>query len=102
MKKIIFLLFLSSNTFAASKDASGTVQLFANHGEIILQVSDNNSNCGNRYFFKPDTDYNRALLTMLLAAQMSNKKVWVNGSGNCIEDYPKNRAYKLENMTILK
>lgn len=39
---------------------------------------------------------------MLLAAQVSNKKVGVNGSGHCIEDYPKNRAYKLENMTILK
>ncbi|MBV7263256.1 hypothetical protein KCG43_14715 [Photobacterium sp. WH24] len=96
----VFLLFVSAGAIASGKEASGNVQLFAVDGEIILQLSGSNSSCGSRYYFKPDTDYNRALLSMLLSAQMSNKQVWVNGSGNCIETYPKNHAYKLENMTI--
>ncbi|MBD1558202.1 hypothetical protein HC752_14790 [Vibrio sp. S9_S30] len=97
----VFIAFLSISVHAAGREASGTVQLYATAGNIIVSLSGSNQSCGNRYYFKPDTDYNRALLSMLLAAQMSNKRVWVNGEGSCISDYPFANAYKLINMSIL-
>ncbi|EOX4414305.1 hypothetical protein [Vibrio alginolyticus] len=97
---IIPLLF-SSFAFSSSKEASGKVKLSASSGYIIVQLLGGSENsCSNRYYFKPDTDYNRALLSMLLSSQMSGKSVWVNGSGECQSGYPFNKAYKLENMII--
>lgn len=104
MKKLLIgLVFagLAFNSFA-SKEASGYVQLYANSGYIIVKLTGSNSDCGSRYYFKPDTDYNKALLSMLLSAQMADKKIWVNGSGECKATYPFSKAYQLVNMTIYK
>ncbi len=103
MKRFILFLALtfSISAFAGEREASGTVQISASTGYLIIILSSNNSGCGNRYFFKPDSDYNRAMFSMLLAAQMSGKKVWVNGSGECLAEYPFNNAYQLVNMSII-
>lgn len=102
MKKLLITLsiLLAFNVSAGDKEASGTVMVSALAGNIIISLSGSNTSCGKRYFFKPDNDYNRALLSMVLSAQMANKKIWVNGSGNCETAYPYNKAYKLVNMLI--
>ena len=106
MKKIIAtslaLLSLATNANARSdRETSGTVELSAYTGLIIVKLSRPNSTCSGRYYFKPDTDYNKAILSMLLSAQMSKKRVWINGKGDCKENYPYNNAYELMHMSIL-
>lgn len=107
MKKIIVFLIASmcisfQLSAAVDREARGTVQIFAVAGNIIVNLSGTGSahSCGSRYFFKPDSDYNRALLSMLLAAQMANKEVWINGDYQCKTEHPYNGAFKLVNMEI--
>jgi len=89
---------------AGTKSASGTVSLTASTGRIIVELTGSgNTTCGDglRYAFTPSTDYNRVLLSMLLAAQMSGKRIWVNGQGECLTEYPYSSAYILANMKII-
>lgn len=98
---VIFLALFSGFVLAVGeREASGTVKLHATSGKIFIELSGSNPTCGNRYYFSPDTDYNKALLSMLLAAQMSGKRVWVNGSGVCESAYPYGNAYLLVNMAL--
>ncbi|OOQ67967.1 hypothetical protein C1S86_23875 [Vibrio parahaemolyticus] len=98
---ILSILLPTLTQATENKERSGKVTLSANSGYIIVTIYDENMNsCANRYYFKPETDYNRAMLSMLLSAQMTGTGVWVNGSGECREEYPFNQAYKLENMTL--
>lgn len=107
MKKMIAtslaLLSLATNANAnarSDRETSGTVELSAYTGLIIVKLSRPNSTCSGRYYFKPDTDYNKAILSMLLSAQMSKKRVWINGKGDCKTNYPYNKAYELMHMAI--
>ena len=94
---------------AGDYTALGTVTLSGNGQGIIIVVIDGNKNesCGDglRYWFKPDTDYNRALLSMLLSAQLSGKKVYLTGSSAgstpCSTEYPYSGALLLSNMTLM-
>lgn len=106
----LFLIFaallISLNANAGATTAAGTVTLTGNggHGVMIAVLEGSgNTSCGNglRYWFKPDTDYNRALLSILLSAQMSGKRVYVNGSGECLSQYPYDNALLLSNITLM-
>jgi hypothetical protein len=104
VKKILLttlLCFSGLSIAAGPAETSGTVKLSAKAGKILISVSKANSSCGNKYYITPDTDYNKALLSMLLSAQMANKTVWINGSGACLSDYPYYGAYQLVNMAII-
>ncbi len=96
------LLSLGSTCFAGEREASGTVELSAISGELIITISGSNSGCGNRYYITPDSNdaYKQAMTSMLLSAQLAGKKVWVNGEGNCNTTYPYSNAYKLANMYL--
>ena len=85
---------------AGEREGSGTVTLVASSGYIFVNTSNANSGCGNKYWFIPDDDYKKAMFSMLLAAQISGKRVWVNGQGECKSDYPFNNAYELANMLL--
>lgn len=91
---------------AGATTAAGTVTLTGNggHGVMIAVLSGSgNTTCGDglRYWFKPDTDYNRALLSILLSAQMSGKRVYVNGGSECLSEYPYSNALSLSNITLM-
>lgn len=104
MKKfaISLLLLVSTSIFAdVNREATGTVQIIAKKETIIVKLSGSNASCGNTYYFKTDTDYNRAMFSMLLAAQLGAKKVWVDGYGECLPNYPYMRSYKLVSLKIL-
>ncbi len=75
---LILSILLPTLTLAAeNKERSGKVTLSASSGYIIVTIHDENMNsCANRYYFKPETDYNRAMLSMLLSAQMAGRGVW--------------------------
>jgi hypothetical protein len=105
---IISILVMSFTVNAGALTALGTITLSGNGKGIIIAVIEGNKNtsCGDglRYWFKPDTDYNRALLSILLSAQMSGKKVYLAGSGAgttpCSTEYPYNGALLLSNITL--
>ena len=107
--KLFFALLTFALSFAVNAGdvtAAGTITLSGNGGPGIVIVTVNNSTytaCspGNRYWFKPDTDYNRAMLSMLLAAQMSGKRVYLTGTGSCTEGYPYDNALRLANITLM-
>ncbi|RYV04104.1 hypothetical protein SOPP22_01500 [Shewanella sp. OPT22] len=102
--KVLFLFVaasLSISSYAGDREASGTVRIYANSGKIIIKLSGSNKSCGNRYFFDLNSEYNKAMFSLLLAAQVSDKRVWVNGTGDCISTYPYSNAYRLVNMTII-
>jgi hypothetical protein len=103
----ISILVMSFTVNAGALTARGTVTLSGNGQGIIIAVikGSKNTSCGDglRYWFKPDTDYNRALLSMLLSAQVSGKNVYLTGSGAgtpCSLQYPYNGALLLSNMTL--
>ena len=97
---MILVISLSSLVFAGDREASGTVRVSANSGKIFITLSGNNPTCGNKYYFELDSEYNQALFSMMLSAQMAGKRVWVNGSGDCISEYPYSNAYRLVNMSL--
>ena len=107
MKLLIALsiLIMSLNVNAGATTAAGTVTLSGNGLGIMTVVIDGSGNttCGNglRYWFKPDTDYNRAVLSILLSAQMSGKRVYITGSGTCLSEYPYSDALLLSNITLM-
>ena len=37
----------------------------------------------NRFAIPTNTDWGKAMVSMLLTAQARGKRVWINGSGNC-------------------
>lgn len=103
---ILSLLLFSFTANAGSVTAAGTVTLSGNggHGVIIVVLDGSgNTSCGNglRYWLKPDTDYNRSVLSLLLAAQMSGKRVYLTGAGACVNQYPYNDALFLSNITLM-
>lgn len=102
----ILILFFSLSVNAGATSAAGTVTLSGNGGHGVMIVSlkgSGNTTCGSglRYWLKPDSDYNRALLSILLAAQMSGKRIYVNGSGECLSQYPYDNALLLSNIVLL-
>lgn len=97
---IAFMFSFSSIVLAGDREASGTVKVSGNSGLIFVTISGSNATCGNRYFLELNSEYNKALFSMMLAAHMSDKRVWVNGSGSCVSDYPYKNAYRLVNVTI--
>ncbi len=107
MKLLIMLsvLIMSFNVNAGATTAAGTVTVSGNGLGIMLVTIDGSGNttCGNglKYWFKPDTDYNRALLSIVLAAQMSGKRVYITGSGSCLNDYPYSDALLLSNIVLM-
>ncbi|MEC4089159.1 hypothetical protein CWC22_010220 [Pseudoalteromonas rubra] len=100
MKKLLLLLLLLPNLVLASKETSGTVTLSGANNIILVDFSKPNSSCGSRYYLPLSSEYEKALFSMLLAAQLSGKKVWANGAGDCQTGYPYRNAYKLVNMKI--
>jgi len=108
MKKLILLIIFMTPLIvnAGATTAAGTVTLSGNGGHSIVIVvlkGSGNTTCGDglRYWFKPDTDFNRALLSMLLSAQLSGKRVYLTGAGTCLSQYPYNNALLLSNITLM-
>ena len=99
---ITLMLVLPVCAIAGEREASGTIEMTASTGKIIIRTSNANSSCGNRYYLDPDdgTQYTKTMISMLLAAQLAGKKVWVNGEGECNTSYPFNNAYRLVNMHL--
>ena len=101
----VSVLLMSLNVFAGATTAAGTVTLSGNGQGIMIVTLEGSGNttCGSglKYWFKPDTDYNRALLSIVLSAQMSGKRVYVTGSGECLSDYPYSDALLLSNITLM-
>ena len=101
----VSILVMSFNIFAGATTAAGTVTLSGNGQGIMIVTLEGSGNttCGNglKYWFKPDNDYNRALLSIVLSAQMSGKRIYVTGSGECLSDYPYSEALLLSNITLM-
>lgn len=102
----IAILALSFTVSAGTTTAAGTVTLSGNGGHnviIVVLTGSGNTSCGDglRYWLKPDTDFNRTAISMLLSAQMSGKRVYLTGAGSCLTDYPYNNALQLSNITLM-
>ena len=84
---VAVLALLSAGALAGEREASGTVQISATSGKIIITLSGSNANCGNRYWLEPEGEYNQ---TMICYSQPKwpTQTVWVNGSGDCLPGYP--------------
>jgi len=102
-KKICIVLALVNIIFSASIYAgaigSGKVEMIGGqpHGQVSVYFGINppptnkapcNTHSNYHFVFDPTTDGGKALYSMLLTAEASDKTIRVNGTGNCILGLP--------------
>ncbi len=78
--------------------------VMASGGKVIITLqngSSTDSTCGNgtRYYLDPSVDIDKVIISMAITAKISNKLVWVMGSG-CISVWPYYNAEKVTDFDL--
>lgn len=92
---ILFILF-SANSFALHQSQGNVKSIKALGGKIIFSVC-TESSC-NTYWLIPDSEYKNVVISMLLAAKVSGRLVWVSGSDTVDDGWPYNGARAFSGM----
>jgi hypothetical protein len=84
------LLFFCTPCFALFQTEGKVSSIIASGGKIIFNVC-TSEKC-DKFYIIPDSDYKKTVISMVLAAKVSGKVVWVGGGDTTNDSWPYNGA----------
>ena len=104
MKKIVLLiaLFIPLIANSAAVEMNGVItNIVADGGVIKVGVcsSQESTNCKS-FWIRPDTDYNKTIIAMMLTAKTASNPIWIQGVDGQPSDWPYKSAYAFAAINI--
>jgi hypothetical protein len=102
LKKIIlFLGFLFAGSANAAVEFNGKVtSMFADGGIILATVCVSSESC-KKFWIKPESDYSKAVISMLLSAKVTKSDIWIQGyNSDSTSIWPYDSAHRFAAMHL--